>query len=127
MKKTLSILTTIAYLITFSGCASIVSGKSADLTVHSNPGSASVYIDDMPIGKTPLVTDVKRKKEHEIKITKEGYEEYVITTKRGCNWWILGDFALLSILGLIIDLATGAAYSVKPDEINVQLKEKSNA
>ena len=121
MKQILSIFLTLTLFLLQSGCASIVSGRNQDISVRSNPPGASVEIDGMPMGKTPVTTEVKRKKRHQIKIEKQGYLEETRTTKKGFNWWFAGNVIFGGIIGIIIDFATGAVYSVSPDEVNVSL------
>ncbi len=80
-------------------------------------------IDNIPAGKTPLVTDVQRKKRHEIRFIKEGYAEEVKHTTRGFNWWFIGNIFTLFGIGIIVDFITGSVYTVNPDEMTVKLKE----
>ena len=121
MKKLLSGYLAIVILCFQTGCASIVSGKEQDISIRSNPMGADVTIDGMPVGKTPVTTEVKRKRRHQIKVTKEGYIEETRVTKKGFNWWHMGNILIGGIIGIIVDFATGAVYSVDPDEINVAL------
>ncbi len=121
MKKFLSVTLAVAIMSLQTGCASIISGKHQDIYIRSNPLGADVLIDGTPAGKTPVTTEVKRKRRHEIKITKEGYVEEIRLTKKGYNWWNVGNLVLGGIIGIMIDFATGAVYSVSPDEVNVAL------
>lgn len=113
----------IALMFVMNGCASIISGKYQDVEIKSNPSGAMVLVNGMQVGKTPLVTEMKRKKRHEIKFQKEGYVDEIRMTKRGYNWWNAGNIILGGIIGIIIDFATGAVYSVEPEELNVSLLE----
>lgn len=123
MKRKISLFVTIAFLLTQTGCASIVSGRQQDISVRSNPEGAAVEIDGMPVGKTPVTTEVKRKRRHQIKLTKEGYMEETRSTKRGFNWWFIGNVLIGGIIGIIVDFSTGAVYSVSPEELNIKLTE----
>ena len=113
----------ILLLIQF-GCASMLSGRYQDLQIRSNPEHASVMVDGVAAGETPLVTKAKRSSKHEIQITKEGYIEEIRSTGKGTNPWFAGNILAGGIIGVLIDIATGAAYSVKPKEINVNLVKK---
>ena len=124
MKRLLSVYLSLNVLLLQTGCASIVSGRHQDISVRSNPPGASVEIDGLAVGKTPLTTEAKRKKRHQVKISKEGYLEETRMTKKGYNWWFTGNIILGGIVGIIIDFATGAVYSVSPDELNVSLVQK---
>ena len=126
MKKILSAFLMIAILSLEISCASYVSGTQQGIDVFSNPNGADVTVDGRFVGKTPLTTQVKRKRRHQIKIMKEGYVEESRVTKKGFNWWFAGNVLIGGIVGIIIDFATGAVYSVEPDEVKVPLvKEES--
>ena len=79
------------------------------------------------MGETPLLTKAQRSAKHEIRIVKEGYIEETRSTSKGTNSWFVGNIILGGIIGVIIDLSTGAAYSVKPKEINVNLIKNEGA
>ena len=55
-----------------SGCATIVHlGGDEELNVSSEPAGAKVVIDGTERGVTPLATQVERKKDHAVVLTKE--------------------------------------------------------
>ncbi len=108
-----------------TSCASYVSGTQQGINVFSNPKGADVTVDGRFVGKTPLTARVKRKRKHQIKITKEGYVEDSRVTKKGFNWWFAGNVLIGGIIGIIIDFATGAVYTVEPNEVQFSLIEKS--
>lgn len=124
IKKNLSIIISIFFLISHSGCATIVSGESSDLKINSNPSGADVYINDIKMGSTPMIADLERKQRHIIKLIKEGYAEETRMTRKGFNWWFLGNIIFGGIIGIIIDFATGAVYSLQPENVNVSLTGK---
>lgn len=109
------------------GCATIVSGKTQDVMIRSNPSGATVKIDEIISGTTPMVANLVRKKRHAISISKKGYQEISRSTTRGFNGWYLGNIILGGIIGLITDPITGAMYDVEPSEINVSLPEEKGA
>lgn len=106
-----------------NGCATVVSGKTQDVMIRSNPPGATVKIDEIVMGTTPMVANIVRKKRHAISISKPGYQEVSQGTTRGFNGWYLGNILLGGIIGLIVDPITGAMYDVEPGEINVSLPE----
>lgn len=122
MKKILCVLTAAVCSVSFSGCATIVDGKKGDLTVRSTPSGAQVEVDGLPAGKTPLVTEVKRKENHTVIIRKEGYLEETRMTKKGFNGWAAGNLLFGGVIGILVDWGTGALYSIKPDNIEVNLE-----
>lgn len=124
MKNIFSMITLFSFLITQSGCATIVSRGTQDVKIQSNPQGASVEIDGMKRGQTPLFLKLEREDRHTIRIQKEGYEEAAQSTFRGFNWWFMGNIILGGIIGIIVDFATGAVYTIKPNDINVELKKQ---
>ncbi len=122
MKKSISLFLAINLILTYSGCATIVSGKTQDVLIHSDPTGANILIDGMIKGTTPMFADLIRNERHTIKISKAGYEEETRATARGFNWWYLGNIILGGVIGLIVDPITGAIFEIKPDKINVDLK-----
>jgi hypothetical protein len=123
-KKSVIALISVLTLIQ-PGCATIVSGKTQDVIIRSNPPGATVKIDEMVSGTTPMVANLVRKKRHAISISKSGFQEVTQATTRGFNGWYLGNILLGGIIGLITDPITGAMYDVEPSEINVNLPEQA--
>jgi len=121
MKQLLSLLL-VCLLITTTGCASIISGRDQDLTVRSNPSRASVYVDGMPIGETPVTAPVSRKRSHQVRVSKQGYLDALRQTRKGYNFWNLGNLVIGGLIGVVIDFCTGSVYSVSPDEMDVVLE-----
>ena len=107
-----------------TGCATIVSGRTQDVMIRSNPPGATVTIDEIATGVTPMVANLMRKKRHSILISKPGYKDISHATTRGFNGWYLGNILFGGIIGLITDPITGAMYDVEPSEINVTLPKE---
>ena len=123
MKKSISFFLVWVQVLSNAGCATIVSGKTQDVTVRSNPSGAKVLVDVMMQGTTPLVANLIRKKRHTLEISKEGYGRDVRATTRGFNWWYLGNLILGGVIGLIVDPITGAIFDVNPDSVYVELQK----
>lgn len=123
MRNFAAIIISVLYLFVQTGCASIISGKTQDVEILSNPPGATVLVDGMMAGYTPMTKEFKRKKRHEVVLKKEGYIDETRMTKRGYNWWNMGNILIGGIIGIIIDFATGAVYSVEPETIHIQMLE----
>lgn len=117
-------LAAVLAVLQFSGCATIVSGRHQKVDFQSNPSGATVTVNGAERGVTPLSLKLRRKDTHVVKIVKEGYIEETRMTKQGYNWWDLGSALLLGVIGIAIDLVSGAAYKITPDHINVELIPK---
>jgi hypothetical protein len=104
-----------------SGCATIVNGRSADVTLQSTPPNAMVTVrDDQGVviaqtttpGKVTLKRSQKflRPAHYTATFEKPGYEiaEAPIQTK--VNPWVLGNIVLGGPLGLGVDAVSGALW-----------------
>ncbi len=118
MKNRIVSLLAVGLLLIQSGCATVVSGKTQDVTIRSNPTGAKVLIDGVMDGQTPMIANLSRKQRHSIDIL-HGSQKVTRATTRGFNWWYLGNIILGGLIGLIVDPCTGAMHNVKPDTIYV--------
>ncbi|MBK8552797.1 MAG: PEGA domain-containing protein [Ignavibacteria bacterium] len=59
-------------IIYFSGCATIFSGGSEDVSLESDPPKAKVLLNGSNMGKTPLTLSLKKGKSYLIEFVKEG-------------------------------------------------------
>jgi len=104
-----------------SSCATIVSGSKQNVKFASNPSSATIFIDEVEVGKTPFEIKLTINSEHAVQIKLEGYQTYETTLTKKFNAWYLGNILIGGIIGLIIDPITGAIYNLSPDQINAQM------
>ena len=98
-----------------------MSGSKQNIKFTSNPSSASIFIDEVEVGKTPFEIKLARKSEHEIMIKLEGYQTYQTTLTKKLNGWIFGNILVGGIIGVIIDPITGAMYNLTPVQINAEM------
>lgn len=115
-----------------SGCASIISGRSADIAIDSYPSNAHVVIHDnngraVASVNTPGVVSLKRNRRYFLParytatIEAPGYAPTEVPIRSTLNPWILGNVAIGGLPGLIVDNATGAAWRPRHSEIHRQL------
>lgn len=110
----------IAVLSALSGCATLVAGGPDRVPVSSNPSSASVFLDNAPVGQTPLIVTLDRAKpKAEIRLEKAGFAPITITREKVMNGWIFGNILLGGLIGVIIDGATHNASRFEEDPIAV--------
>lgn len=117
---TLSVLV-LAMLST--GCATIVSGSKQTVKFTSNPTAATIYIDEVEVGKTPFEIKLKRKTEHHVMIKLDGYETYQTNLTKKFNAWFIGNIALGGLIGIIVDPITGAMYNLTPKELHAEMSK----
>jgi hypothetical protein len=126
MKKILLSSVCFTVLIFGSGCASIMSGTSQNVSIQSEPSDAKTTIFNrkgqaVVTQQTPFITPLKRREKYKLHVEKEGYQPLDATLKKGMNGWYLGNVVFGGLLGiLIIDPATGAMWSYQ-DPVKAEL------
>jgi hypothetical protein len=116
----------------FVGCASIVSGRHAEVSINSNPPQAHVVIRDkrgqqIATTNTPGKVALKRKDKfifparYTATIQAPGYAPAQVPIRSTVNPWVLGNIVVGGIPGLVIDNATGAAWKPRHAEIFTEL------
>jgi hypothetical protein len=112
-----------AILFTLPGCASVMSGRHADVTIYSNVPNAHVAIRDKH-GKQVAATEagstiaLKRKDKwvfpakYTATVEAPGYMAAEVPIDAKINPWVLGNVAFLQLglVGLAVDNVTGAAW-----------------
>src|SRR5690349_2992756 len=134
MKPNIVVASLIGLLTTslFTGCASIVSGRYADVNIDSYPSNAHVLIHDdkgrtVASLNTPGVVSLKRNRKwflparYTAVIDAPGYQATEVPIRSTINPWILGNVVIGGIPGLVVDNATGAAWRPKQNEIRREL------
>lgn len=106
-------------------CATIIHGSSQQVGISSQPTGAEVTVDNKPLGKTPVIADLRRKDNHVVHIALDGYQPFDLQLTRSVSGWIAGNIIFGGVIGLAVDAITGGMYNVKPDEVSAQLGQGS--
>jgi hypothetical protein len=120
-------------LLTVSGCASLISGRHADVAINSSPPDAQVSVRDrqgrmVAAARTPAVVSLKRgdgflkKAEYTATIEKPGYGTAHVPIESRLNPWLLGNVMFGGVVGLAVDPYTGAMWRPTPTAINEELQ-----
>jgi len=117
-----------------ASCASIIHGGSQDVSMASVPPAASVTVYDgagkiIGQGSTPCTLSLKRGEgffksaNYRVLLEKTGYAPHTVSIEgRLDGWYIAGNLVFGGLIGwLIVDPATGAMWTLKPDEVSVAL------
>lgn len=109
-----------------SGCATLFSGSSDEISFTSEPAGARVLIDGDEIGATPLTYEVERQtfRRSEVVIQKPGYRSEKFPLKK-----TLDTIALLNCTSLLswgTDALTGAMMEYSPNKYFVELTPKGS-
>lgn len=107
-----------------SGCATLFSGTTDEVTFTSEPSGARVLVDGEELGATPLTYEVEREtfRRSEVVIQKAGYRSEKFPLKKTLNTVAL--FNCTSILSWGTDAITGAMMEYSPNKYFVELSRK---
>tara|TARA_R110000868_G_scaffold304437_14_gene565196 strand:- start:38851 stop:39342 length:492 start_codon:yes stop_codon:yes gene_type:complete len=110
-------------------CASIFKGSSADVRVNSNPAGADIFINGIDRGVTPQTLSLKRNQDYVLTFKKEGYEDvnFEVAKKFDIGTAVVGNIFSWGLIGLIVDIGTGAAYSLTPADVEANLGSMQQA
>ncbi|PAU94473.1 hypothetical protein CK503_06655 [Aliifodinibius salipaludis] len=123
----------IAYLLIFSfflsSCATIFKGSNAEVRFNSSPSGAEVLVDEINKGETPTSAQLSRSESHIVTFQKDGYEEVKVKVNRNFDGatTILGNLVSWWLLGVVVDVASGAAYTLSPADLQGNLNKLEEA
>lgn len=104
-----------------TGCATMVTGTTQIIPVKSDPSDATIKVDGKVIAVTPGQLELDRKRDHNVEISKDGFRTRRIILSRTLN--PAGIFNPIPIVGLIVDMETGANWYLTPKEIDIKLEK----
>lgn len=134
-KRVIKELLAVSLLFLLTGCASMISGTKQDIKISTEPSGAHFKIEQLTVsgivplseGTTPSNVSLNRMNSYLVTLTKENYntEEVPIEYSKGNPWIVLDCLFLppLMILPMYIDMQSGAAFYLEPDEVNMTLKQ----
>lgn len=107
-------------------CATIVNGTTQKIPVSSDPIGASVFVDGVPVGYTPLNIELKRKHTHLVTVSHEGYEDEAVRLEPVLSAVVAGNIIAGGFVGWGVDAVSGSQYRLIPDAVFVRLKPYAN-
>lgn len=126
-KTIISLIVLVSFFLT--SCATIFKGSTAEIRFNSTPSGADVLVDEINRGETPTVAHLSRSESHIVTFQKEGYEEVKVGINKKFDGatTILGNLVSWALLGIVVDVASGAAYSLSPADIQGNLNKLQEA
>ena len=109
-------------LVALAGCASIISGRTQEVSFASNPEGVTVTVNGRILGKTPLTINLQRKSEQSLVFSKDGYKTLSMQFETSINGWFWGNILLGGLIGSTTDGITGSVHKYAPDQYMVTLE-----
>jgi hypothetical protein len=119
--RLLQALLRVSLLIVLSGCATIMHGTTQDIEIRTDPSGADILVDGRQQFKSPALVTMKRKDDHTVEISREGYQRERVDIKGEMSLAVAGDFLAGGAIGYGIDAATGAQRRLVPEKVEVRL------
>ena len=126
-KKNSSRPALLVMMVLLSGCASLMNGTRQKLNISSVPTGEKVTIDGEDKGTTPTTASLKRANEHLVTISLPGYAPYQLHLMRKLSGWVWGNILAGGLIGLAVDMSTGALYKLSPPQIETTLSQQNAA
>jgi hypothetical protein len=112
-----------ALAVILGGCATLIHGSSQSVRVESEPSDARVEVDGRPVGNTPTTVQLKRNQDHRVRIYHADREPHTVTLRQGRSIWTAVNLLNFVVPGVLVDLSTGAFYTLDPDPISATFDE----
>jgi len=109
-------------LLLLAACATIMHGTTQQIAVSSAPTGAHVVVNGMERGITPVIADLKRKDNHIVSVTMDGYQPFEMALTRSVSGWVWGNIVFGGLIGLAVDAITGGLYKLAPEQVTAQLQ-----
>ncbi len=113
----------VAAALGISSCCTIVNGSKQNVGISSSPIGASVTLNGIPRGETPLNLSLNRDEDYVVKISMPGYQSYSTIIHHHVSAWAWGDLVFGGIIGLAIDYGTGSLYYLTPEQVHGYLAQ----
>lgn len=111
-----------ALILLISGCATIISDSSENVTFDSSPSGADVFIDGVRMGKTPVTVTLRKSKKDTVMFKLDGHK----TVTRD----LTKSFDGVALINVFWDLSTtdaitGAIMEYDPKSYYVELSKEA--
>ncbi len=126
IKKTILTFLLCAFVFV-TGCATITKGKYQNIPVTSEPPGVKVSLDTGASIITPGSFDLRRNRDHTLVAEYAGCELQQKELKHKLQGLFWCNILLCSIVGSIVDLASGACYELYPEEIHFDFTSAGQA
>ena len=116
-----------ALVVLVWGCATIMHGTTQNIGVSSLPTGASVTVNNVNMGVTPMFAKLKRGDDHIVTIEMPGFQKVQLTVTKSVSGWVWGNIIFGGLIGLAVDAASGGLYDLSPEQLNAELKKENTS
>lgn len=85
-----------------------------------------MYVNGDYRGATPLSVSVTRKDDHRLRVECPGYPAHERLVESRFNGWVLGNLLFGGIIGLVVDIASGATSTPSPGHVDVRFAKETD-
>jgi len=110
--------------VALTSCASFVSGTHKSIHVTSDPPGALVRIDGTTRAVTPAIIYPSIHENHSVTVELAGYPPQKFELKRSHNAWLAANLTNGVVPGVLLDVATGAAWSFHVDHLHANFRTR---
>lgn len=119
-----AVLILIAFVgVSFSGCATLITGPNQKVSITSDPIDTKVEVDGKDNYATPVKVKLKRNRDHTLVFTKEGYRDETVKLLHVLSGAIAGNTVLFGIAGLAVDNLSGSQFKLIPTSVHAEMKK----
>jgi hypothetical protein len=115
-------LLVVSVVFIMNGCATIVHGTTQSIPVATDPSGAEISVDGTERHTSPINLILKRKFDHIVEISKEGYQKETVNIKSVLSGAVAGNIIAGGLIGWGVDAASGAQWRLVPETINLRLR-----
>ena len=123
--RLISIILVLGMSAFVTGCATIASGTTQEVTFQSTPDGATVKVNGKPLGKTPLTVQLDKNADQTLTFEKEGYKTFSTAMTTTTDGWFWGNIIIGGLLGSTTDMMSGAINEYAPSQYIVTLQSES--
>ena len=120
------LISALASTLVMGGCATITRGSSQTWVVESEPSGAEVKLSTGQTCVTPCSLNLKRKTPFTAELIKPGFEPKTAPVASGMDGKgtlaLVGNVIFGGIIGIGVDLATGATNGLTPNPLKIDLQ-----
>jgi hypothetical protein len=105
------------------GCATVINGTTQKIPIATEPtGADCIVAGDSTRYTTPCTVELKRKQDHILNLSKDGYHSESVEIKHTMSGAVVGNVLVGGIIGIGVDAASGAACKLIPETVNITMK-----